>query len=69
MREWNTGFAHKKFAPKFSQYIVEADGIVAPRSVSMLQIQLNSAAVFATDLYSASVDERATPCCSMMSKR
>lgn len=48
VREWNTGFTYKKIAPMLSQSTVGADGITTPSSVSILQIQFNSAAIFVT---------------------
>ena len=40
--------------------MIGAEGNVRPRSVRRKHTQLSSAAVAATDLYSASVDEQAT---------
>lgn len=63
IREWKTGLAHRYVAPILSQYITGVVGNVTPSSVRREQTHRISEAVFATARYSASVDDRATPCC------
>lgn len=63
IREWKTGLAHRYVAPTLSQYITSAVESVRPSSDIIEQSHRTSAAVFATERYSASVDERAMPRC------
>lgn len=61
--ELKTGFAERKVAPTFSQYMTGYNIVEIPSSVSRLHIHLIFAAVLATEQYLASVDNRGTPFC------
>lgn len=61
MREWKTGFAQRNVAPTLSQKTNGGDGSMMPSSDRTLHTQFSSDAVLATALYSASVDDLATP--------
>lgn len=63
MREWKTGFAERYVAPTLSQYITGGVGNVRCISVRSEHIHRTSDAVFATALYSASVEDLATLLC------
>lgn len=58
MKHW---IAQRYVAPTVSQYMTGACDKCIPSSASKEHIHCNSHDVFATDLYSASVDDRATP--------
>lgn len=60
---WNTGLEAKARAEILSHQITGHVGRKTQRSRRSAQIQESSAAEWTRDLYSASVDERATICC------
>ena len=57
---WNTGFAARYVAPMLSQYRIGARFILICSSFSRDSIEMISDVAFATDLYSASILDRAT---------
>lgn len=61
--EWKTGLTQRNIAPRLSQKITGAAGNETPSSDRTLQTQFISEAALATALYSASVDDLATPFC------